>query len=102
MISSMNIKMRPDNRFERRMTVSGKRKSFYGSTKSEVKQKAKEYLQKEENGYKDPKRITLNEYAEYWFVTYKMGRIEPSSYTRLYRVFDSRIRPTIGKKLLEK
>lgn len=100
MINSMNIKMRADNRFEGRMTVNGKRKSFYGSTKSEIKQKAKEYLQKVENGYKDPKRITFNEYAEYWFITYKNGKIEPSSYTRLYRVFDSQIRNTLGKKFI--
>lgn len=100
MINSMSIKMRADNRFEGRITVNGKRKSFYGSTKSEIKQKAKEYLQKVENGYKDPKRITFNEYAEYWFITYKNGKIEPSSYTRLYRVFDSQIRNTLGKKFI--
>ena len=100
MINSMTIKMRADNRFEGRITINGKRKSFYGSTKSEIKQKAKEYLQKVENGYKDPKRITFNEYAEYWFITYKSGKIEPSSYTRLYRVFDSQIRNTLGKKFI--
>lgn len=100
LINSMSIKTRSDNRYEGRMTVKGKRKSFYGTTKSEVKQKAKEYLQKVENGYKDPKRITFNEYAEYWFVTYKNGKIEPSSYTRLYRVFDSQIRNTIGEKFI--
>lgn len=100
MINSMSIKMRSDNRFEGRITINGKRKSFYGSTKAEIKQKTKEYLQKVENGYKDPKRITFNEYAEYWFVTYKSGKIEPSSYTRLYRVFDSQIRNTLGKKFI--
>ncbi|MBD5534659.1 MAG: site-specific integrase [Lachnospiraceae bacterium] len=100
MINSMNIKMRADNRFEGRITVNGKRKSFYGATKAEIKQKAKEYLQKVENGYKDPKRIKFNEYAEYWLVTYKFGKIEPSSYTRLYRVFDSQIRNTIGEKFI--
>ena len=65
MINSMNIKMRTDNRFEGRITVNGNRKSFYGTTKAEIKQKAKEYLQKVENGYRDPKRIIFNEYAEY-------------------------------------
>lgn len=100
MINSMNIKMRTDNRFEGRITVNGNRKSFYGTTKAEIKQKAKEYLQKVENGYRDPKRIIFNEYAEYWFVTYKVGKIEPSSYTRLYRVFDSQIRNTLGRKFI--
>ena len=99
-VNNMSIKLRPDNRYEGRLTVSGKRKSFYGVTKAEIKQKAKEYLQKVENGYKDPKKITFNEYAEYWFITYKRGKIEPSSYTRLYRVFNSQIRNTIGRKLI--
>lgn len=100
MINGMNIKMRTDNRFEGRITVNGKRKSFYGATKTEVKQRAKEYLQKVENGYRDPQRIIFNEYAEYWLITYKSGKIEPSSYTRLYRVFDSQIRNTLGKKFI--
>lgn len=51
-----------------------------------------------ENGFKDPKKITFEEYAEYWFLTYKKGRIEPSSYTRLYRVFDAQLRDKIGSQ----
>ena len=50
-INKMNIKPRNDGRFEGRITNDGKRKSFYGKTKAEVKQKAKEYLMKVENGY---------------------------------------------------
>lgn len=94
----MTIRERSDGRFEGRLTNNDKRKSFYGKTKSEVKNKAKEYLIKVENGYKDPKRIRFEEYAEYWFKTYKKGKIEPSSYTRLYRVFDSQIRDKLGDK----
>ena len=43
MINQMTIKERSDGRFEGRLTVNGNRKSFYGKTKSEVKNKAKEY-----------------------------------------------------------
>ena len=99
-INNMNIKMRPDNRFEGRITVNGTRKSFYGATKVEVKQKAKEYLRKIENGYKEPKKILLNEYIQYWLTTYKFNKIEPSSYTRLYRVYKRQIYDTIGKKMI--
>lgn len=99
-INGMNIKLRPDNRFEGRITIKGTRKSFYGATKAEVKQKAKEYLQKIENGYKEPKRITLDEYIQYWLVTYKLNKIEPSSYTRLYRVYECQLRNGIGKKMV--
>lgn len=96
LINSMVIKKRSDNRLEGRLTVNGIRKSFYGSTKAEIKQKAKKYLEKVENGYKEPKKITLNEYIEYWLITYKFNKIEPSSYTRLYRVFECQIKNSVG------
>lgn len=98
-INNMSIKQRSDGRYEGRLTNDGKRKSFYGKTKAEVKTKAKEYLTKVENGYKEPKKIILNNYIEYWLKTYKWNKIEPSSYTRLYRVYDCQIRnSTIGNK----
>ena len=99
-ISNMSITMRKDKRYEGRITIAGKRKGFYGNTKAEVKQKAKEYLQKVENGYKEPQKITLNEYIEYWLVTYKLNKIEPSSYTRLYRTYECQIHDTIGLKMI--
>lgn len=91
-INNMTIKLRNDGRYEGRLTNDGVRKSFYGKTKSEVKNKAKEYLMKIENGYKEPKKIILNDYIEYWLKTYKWNKIEPSSYTRLYRVYDCQIK----------
>ena len=100
MINQMTIKERSDGRFEGRLTVDGKRKSFYGKTKSEVKNKAKEFLKKVENGYKDPKKILFSEYALYWLQNYKWNKIEPSSYTRLYRVYDCQIKDTLGKKMI--
>lgn len=99
-INEMKIKTRSDGRFEGRMTVEGKRKSFYGNTKTEVKNKAKEYLMKIENGYKEAEKIKLNEYIEYWLKKYKLNKIEPSSYSRLYSVYENQIKNTIGNKLI--
>ena len=96
----MVIKARQDNRFEGRITVNGTRKSFYGTTKAEVKQKARKYLQKIENGYYEPQKVTLDEYIQYWMSIYKLNKIEPSSYTRLYRVYECQIKNTIGKKMI--
>ncbi|KSV60067.1 hypothetical protein ASU35_17465 [Acetivibrio ethanolgignens] len=79
------------------MTINNVRKSFYGKTKSEVKNKAKEYLNKIENGYKEPKKIVLNDYIEYWLKNYKLNKIEPTSYSRLYSVYIHQIKDTIGK-----
>ena len=99
-INNMAIKERTDGRYEGRLTYSGKRKSFYGKTKTEVKNKAKEYLSKVENGYREPEKIKFADYAEYWFLTYKKGKIEPPSYTRLYRVFSSQVRDNLGTKYI--
>lgn len=99
-INNMKINERSDGRLEGRITVNGKRKSFYGKTKSEIKNKAKEYLNKIDNGYKDPKRIMLNEYIEYWLETYKKNKIEPSSYSRLFKTYKNQIHDTIGAKYI--
>lgn len=97
-INKMNIRERKDNRYEGRITVNNNRKCFYGHTKSEVKQKAKDYLLKVENGYREPKSILLNEYIEYWLSNYKYNKIEPSSYDKLERIYYNQIKDTIGKK----
>lgn len=94
----MNIRERKDNRYEGRITINDNRKCFYGHTKSEVKQKAKDYLLKVENGYREPKSIVLNEYIEYWLSNYKYNKIEPSSYDKLERIYNNQIKDTIGKK----
>lgn len=99
-INCMAIKLRNDSRYEGRITINGNRKSFYGSTKTEVKQKAKEYLQKVENGFREPQKITLNDYMEYWLVTYKLNKIELSSYTRLWNVYKCQVKSGIGKKMI--
>lgn len=97
-INKMAIIDRKDGRKMGSMTVQGTRKSFYGSTKAEVKNKAKDYLLKIEGGYKEPKKILFGEYMEMWLMKYKYGKIEPSSFTRLYRVYDCQIKDGIGKK----
>lgn len=99
-INKINIRKREDGRYEGRITINGKRKSFYGGTKIEVKNKTKEYLQKIDNGYIEPKKIKLNDYIEYWLKTYKWNKIEPSSYSRLYSVYEHQIKDGLGKKMI--
>lgn len=104
MINKMNIKERSsDGRLEGRMTINGIRKSFYGATKAEVKQSAKDYLTKIENGFVEPQKIVTSDYIKYWLTTYKENKIEPSSYSRLYRVYECQIKDSVvGKKLIGK
>ena len=101
-INNISILDRKDGRYEGRVSINGKRKSFYGKTKVEVKEKTKKFLLKVENGYKEPEKITLNDYIVYWLKNYKLNKIEPSSYSRLCSVYDNQIKNTIGSKMIGK
>lgn len=98
MVNAMTIKERGDGRFEGRITVNGIRKSFYGNNKSIVKNKAKDYLMRIENGFREPKKILFDDYANYWLKEFKWNKIEPTSYTRLYRTYECRIKNYLGNK----
>lgn len=96
MIRKMNIKERVDGRYEGRLTLdNGKRKSFYGTTKVEVKNKVHEYLSKVENGYVESS-VLLDSYADYWLTKYKYTKIEDSSYARLRNAYENIISPELG------
>ena len=94
-VNNMTICTRTDGRYMGRITVNSHRKSFYGKTKTEVKNKAKDYLIKIEEGYVEPENILLKDYMEEWLMKYKYGKIEPSSFTRLYRVYDCQIKDSV-------
>lgn len=96
-MSKLNISQRKDGRFHTSITENGKRKDFYGSSKSEVKRKAEAYLTDIENGYFIPERIKLADYMEYWLKNFKWNYIEPSSYTRLYRSYETNVKDGIGQ-----
>lgn len=99
-INSVNIRQKKNGSYEARITLNGNRKSFCRKTKAQVKQEIREYLHKVENGYKEPRKILLNDYIEYWLTTYKWNKIEPSSYSRLYSVYVHQIKNSIGVKMI--
>ena len=99
-ISSMTIRQRKNGLYEGRISNDGIRKSFYGYTKAEIKNKAKSYLMKVENGFSEPKKILLSDYIEYWLKTYKLNKIEPPSYYRLYSVYEHQLKDSIGMKMM--
>lgn len=95
-VNSVNIRVKSNGSYEARITIDGKRKSFCRKTKALVKQEIREYLHKIENGYKEPQKILLNDYIEYWLKTYKWNKIEASSYSRLHSVYVHQIKDSIG------
>lgn len=96
----MTIRQRKNGLYEGRISNDGIRKSFYGYTKAEIKNKAKSYLMKVENGFSEPKKILLSDYIEYWLKTYKLNKIEPPSYYRLYSVYEHQLKDSIGQKMM--
>lgn len=90
-----------------RSTVEGVRIYVPGATKSEVKTRFREELVKLKERLESCEALnndntTLNEYIEHWLATYKLGKIQPSSYDRLCRVFKNQIQPSsIGNRPLK-
>lgn len=99
-VSNMGIRQSKHGSFEGRVTMNGKTKSFYGKTKAIVKEKARDYLMKLENGYFEPDKVKLAEYMEYWLRTYKCNTLEPSSYARLWSLYKHQIKDGIGKMMI--
>lgn len=101
-VKDMNFFQRENGTYQSKVTINGKRKTFYGKTKNEIRLKYQEYLREIElNENKlQADNITLNEYIEYWLKTYKLKTVEPSSYDKLERVYLNQIHDTIGKKKL--
>ena len=101
-VKDMTFFQRDNGSYQSKVTINGKRKTFYGKTKNEVRLKYQEYLHELEtnNSRLQSDDLTLNEYIEYWLPTYKLRTIEPSSYDKLERVYNNQIHNTIGKKHL--
>lgn len=101
-VKDMTFFQRDNGSYQSKVTVNGKRKTFYGKTKNEVRLKYQEYLHELEtnNSRLQSDDLTLNEYIEYWLPTYKLRTIEPSSYDKLERVYNNQIHNTIGRKHL--
>ena len=101
-VKDMTFFQRDNGSYQSKVTINGKRKTFYGKTKNEVRLKYQNYLREielEECSISTDK-ITLNEYIEYWLKTYKLRTVEPSSYDKLERVYLNQIHDTIGSKKL--
>lgn len=101
-VKDMTFFQRDNGSYQSKVTINGKRKTFYGKTKNEVRLKYQEYLHELEtnNSRLQSDDLTLNEYIEYWLPTYKLRTIEPSSYDKLERVYNNQIHNTIGRKHL--
>lgn len=103
-VKDMSFYERDNGSYQSKVTINGKRKTFYGKTKNEVRQKYQQFLRQIENDENRlcADRVILNDYIEYWLLTYKFKTIEPPSYDKLESVYLHQIHNTIGyRKMCE-
>ena len=73
------------------------RKTIYGKTRNEVKTKMIEMQSNVQcNTYIEPDKITLNQWLENWFITYKAPVLKPTAYYSLYGSYKNYIEDSIG------
>ena len=99
-IGKMTFREKQNGLLEGRVSFQGERRSFYGHSKTECKNKARQHMESVSKGEYNPVRITLNEYMEKWLFIHKSTTIESSSFARLVSVYEHQIKEDLGKKKL--
>lgn len=79
-----------------------KRKSFSGTTKSEVSKKIKDYIEKFENEVidSDESRKLLKDSMDNWLRIFKFPMVEATTYDRLEMTARNQIYPVLGDKVV--
>lgn len=98
-----SIRQRPDGTWEARITLgtnpgTGKplRKSIYGKTQKEVRQKMQRALvEVDEGSYIEQSRLTVKQWLETWLAEYT-GNVKESSRTRYTQDVKNHIVPALG------
>lgn len=76
---------------------SQNRKTIYGKTRTDVKNKILEVQNSlQNNTYIEPDKITLNQWLESWFITYKAPVLKPTAFHSIYSSYKQYIENSIG------
>lgn len=89
------IKKRPDGRYVMTFTTNGKRRYFYGHTRSEAQAKYDKFIKKSENLANFDGNITIAEWAKEW-LRIKEPSITPNTLDSYRNVIRHYIVPEIG------
>ncbi len=94
---SGTIRQRPDGRWEARFFVNGQRKSVYGATQKEARQKLTAATSDVDNGvYMQPTHLTLDAWADIWKKTY-LTDVKPGTLHTYTYIMGKYLRPALGK-----
>lgn len=94
---SGNIRQRSDGRWEARFFVNSQRKSVYGATQMEVRQKLTAATSAVDNGaYMHPSRLQFETWAGTWKKTY-LTDVKPGTLHTYTYIMDKYLCPALGK-----
>lgn len=104
-----SIRQRPDGTWEARVTVgtdpgTGKpiRKSLYGKTQKDVRQKMTAMQQAIDSGtYQEPSKTTVAEWLDEWMKTFCAVKVKPLTYSSYEVAIKNHIKPAIGAVKLQ-
>lgn len=94
-VKKMSFREKKDGLLEGRVNYKGIQKSFYGHSKAECQNKARQYfdnLEKEKSANKDASDVLFGDYLYDFLYTFKKPSIEPSSFTKLINVYNCQIK----------
>lgn len=95
------ISLRKDNRFCSTVTLNGQKKFIYGKTQAECYQKLKEFIKQNKPKIKQ-KAMTVNEYFNLWWKTYKEPVLAKSTQISTLSYFKNHILPILGNLIINK
>lgn len=99
-----NYRLRPDGRWEVRLTLpNGKSKSVYGKTREVVQQKHRKALRDLENGLDlSADRLTVNQFFSRWLEDVVKPQRAPKTYEFYSNIVRLYIEPDLGRVRLDK
>jgi len=91
------IRQNKNGRYEARyIDRFGKRKSIYGTSKVEIRNKLHEAMQEEDQKKSVKKKMTVEQWYNEWFETYKVPIIRPNTKRQYEHIFKAHILPILG------
>lgn len=101
---SGSIRQRSDGTWEARVTIginpgTGKpiRRSLYGKSQKEVRQKMTAVLRDLDRGtYQTPNKITVGQWMDEWLSTFCMNKVKPLTLQSYAGIIKNHIRPALG------
>lgn len=93
---------RSDGRWEWRITLGGKRRSFYGRTEREAREKKNAAIQRWESGLRGDASLTVGDYLTRWVADVAPERVRANTLRNYHKHLDLHILPHLGRVRLDR